>query len=106
MAGLRFTVAGLAMWAWIRATGTPSPSLREWRDATILGTLMFLIDYACLFWAEQRVPSGIAAVILAMIPVCRSEEHTSELQSQSNLVCRLLLEKKKRRSPRLHDTRT
>jgi drug/metabolite transporter (DMT)-like permease len=31
---------------------------------------MFLIDYACLFWAEQRVPSGIAAVILAMIPVC------------------------------------
>jgi drug/metabolite transporter (DMT)-like permease len=70
MAGLRFTVAGLAMWTWMRATGTPSPTLREWRDATVLGTLMFLIDYACLFWAEQRVPSGIAAVILAMIPVC------------------------------------
>src|SRR2546427_1072679 len=30
---------------------------------------------------------------------CRSEEHTSELQSQSNLVCRLLLEKKKKRTP-------
>src|SRR5688572_31005996 len=29
---------------------------------------------------------------------CRSEEHTSELQSQSNLVCRLLLEKKNRKS--------
>src|SRR2546430_4941283 len=29
------------------------------------------------------------------VPHCRSEEHTSELQSQSNLVCRLLLEKKK-----------
>jgi drug/metabolite transporter (DMT)-like permease len=70
MAGLRFTVAGLAMWAWLRVSGTPSPTLREWRDATVLGTLMFLIDYACLFWAEQRVPSGIAAVILAMIPVC------------------------------------
>lgn len=70
MAGLRFTVAGLAMWAWMRGTGTPSPTLREWRDATVLGTLMFLIDYACLFWAEQRVPSGVAAVILAMIPVC------------------------------------
>jgi drug/metabolite transporter (DMT)-like permease len=36
----------------------------------LLGALMFLIDYACLFWAEQRVPSGIAAVILAAIPVC------------------------------------
>src|SRR2546427_6006261 len=40
------------------------------------------------------------AMILGMIPDCelsRSEEHTSELQSQSNLVCRLLLEKKKNR---------
>jgi drug/metabolite transporter (DMT)-like permease len=70
MAGLRFTVAGLVMWAWLRMTGTPSPTMSEWRGATVLGTLMFLIDYACLFWAEQRVPSGIAAVILAMIPVC------------------------------------
>src|SRR2546430_7189824 len=34
----------------------------------------------------------------------RSEEHTSELQSQSNLVCRLLLEKKNPQSPRHHDT--
>src|SRR2546430_12235258 len=32
-------------------------------------------------------------------PPCRSEEHTSELQSQSNLVCRLLLEKKKKNTP-------
>ena len=70
MAGIRFAVAGLGMWAWLRVSGTPSPTLRQWRDATVLGTLMFLIDYACLFWAEQRVPSGIAAVILAMIPVC------------------------------------
>ena len=70
MAGVRFTIAGAVMWAWMRATGTPSPTRREWRDASVLGTLMFLIDYACLFWAEQRVPSGIAAVILAMIPVC------------------------------------
>jgi len=31
---------------------------------------MFLMDYACLFWAEQRVPSGVSAVILASIPVC------------------------------------
>src|SRR2546430_8836507 len=34
----------------------------------------------------------------------RSEEHTSELQSQSNLVCRLLLEKKKEKSPSIHPT--
>jgi len=70
MAGLRFTVAGLALYLWMRLTGVPPPNWREWRGATVLGTLMFLIDYACLFWAEQRVPSGVAAVILAAIPVC------------------------------------
>jgi drug/metabolite transporter (DMT)-like permease len=70
MAGLRFTAAGLAMYVWMRISGTPSPSWKEWKGVTLLGTLMFLIDYACLFWAEQRIPSGIAAVILAMIPVC------------------------------------
>src|SRR2546430_9950036 len=35
------------------------------------------------------------SVVLGMVTLPRSEEHTSELQSQSNLVCRLLLEKKK-----------
>lgn len=70
MAGMRFTAAGFVMLAWMRFAGTPLPRLREWRGITLLGTLMFLIDYACLFWAEQRVPSGVAAVILAMIPVC------------------------------------
>jgi drug/metabolite transporter (DMT)-like permease len=90
MAGLRFTIAGLAMWAWLRVSGTPSPTLREWRDATVLGTLMFLIDYACLFWAEQRVPSGIAAVILAMIPVCITLLEITFLRTQ-RLTVRLAL---------------
>src|SRR2546427_3040142 len=36
-------------------------------------------------------------------PASRSEEHTSELQSQSNLVCRLLLEKKKKRNTTVYD---
>src|SRR5579859_6883305 len=55
MAGLRFTAAGLALYAWMRLTGVGNPSWIEWRGATILGALMFLLDYACLFWAEQRV---------------------------------------------------
>jgi len=70
MAGIRFFLAGAILYAWMRLTGVPSPTRREWRDAIILGALMFLMDYACLFWAEQRVPSGISAVILAAIPVC------------------------------------
>ena len=70
MAGIRFTLAGIALYAWMRITGVASPNWREWKAAALLGALMFLMDYACLFWAEQRVPSGIAAVILAAIPVC------------------------------------
>src|ERR1700677_5010515 len=53
----------------MRLSGTPAPSRREWVAATFLGTLIFLLDYGCLFWAEQRIPSGIAAVVLATIPV-------------------------------------
>ncbi len=69
LAGARFTFAGLALYGWMRFQGTPSPSRREWAAACLLGTLMFLIDYGSLFWAEQRVPSGVSAVILATIPV-------------------------------------
>src|SRR5688572_32387698 len=48
------------------------------------------------------IPSGLSDLLPGVTPVpircmgVRSEEHTSELQSQSNLVCRLLLEKKKK----------
>src|SRR2546427_7740873 len=46
-----------------------------------------------LLVAETAVPKGLGGLLKTAIR--RSEEHTSELQSQSNLVCRLLLEKKK-----------
>ena len=69
LAAMRFSLAGLFLYGWLRITGTPSPSRREWLAATVLGTLIFLLDYGCLFWAEQRIPSGIAAVVLATIPV-------------------------------------
>jgi len=69
LAAVRFFTAGLVMYAWLRLRGTPSPSPRQWVAASLLGTLIFVVDYGCLFWAEQRVPSGIAAVVLATIPV-------------------------------------
>ena len=69
LAAIRFFVAGIALYAWMRLKGTPTPSRREWAVASLLGTVIFVLDYGCLFWAEQRVPSGIAAVVLATIPV-------------------------------------
>jgi drug/metabolite transporter (DMT)-like permease len=69
LAGVRFFTAGLVLYAWLRLKGTPGPSRREWVSASALGALIFLLDYGCLFWAEQRVPSGVTAVVLATIPV-------------------------------------
>ena len=69
LAAMRFLVAGIALYLWLRLKGTPRPGLRQWLGASVLATLIFVLDYGCLFWAEQRVPSGIAAVVLATIPV-------------------------------------
>jgi drug/metabolite transporter (DMT)-like permease len=69
LAGLRFVLAGVILYGWMRLKGVPHPSRREWAGICLQGTLIFLVDYGCLFWAEQRVPSGIAAVVLATIAV-------------------------------------
>ncbi len=68
MAGMRFFVAGAVLYAWMRVTGTPAPTRRQWAAASFLAVLIFVLDYGLLFWAEQRVPSGIAAVMMATIP--------------------------------------
>src|SRR5579863_10047637 len=68
LAAMRFSVAGLVLCVWTAARGERWPRGREWASALLLGTLIFVLDYGLLFWSEQRVPSGIAAVMLAMIP--------------------------------------
>jgi len=69
LAAMRFTVAGAALYAWMIARGEPSPDGREWISAALLALLIFVFDYGLLFWAERRVPSGVAAVMLATIPL-------------------------------------
>jgi len=69
LAAMRFLVAGIVLYAWMRMRGTPSPTAREWGGASLLALLIFVFDYGLLFWAERRVPSGIAAVMMATIPV-------------------------------------
>ncbi|HWY04676.1 MAG TPA: EamA family transporter [Candidatus Acidoferrum sp.] len=69
LAGMRFLVAGIVLCGWMRVRGAPAPTAREWGAASLLAILIFLLDYGLLFWAERRVPSGIAAVMMATIPV-------------------------------------
>lgn len=65
---MRFLAAGLLVYLWAIAHGERGPTMRQWLSAFLLAFLIFVVDYGLLFWAEQRVPSGIAAVILATIP--------------------------------------
>src|ERR1700761_825069 len=68
-AGFRFFLAGLLLILYSGLRGGGACSRRQWMGAATLGFIMFTCMYAGLFWAEIRVPSGIAAVISAMIPV-------------------------------------
>jgi drug/metabolite transporter (DMT)-like permease len=94
LAGMRFLAAGLALYLWTRAQGTPAPSPREWRDATLLAIPIFVIDYGLVFWAEKRVASGITAVMLATIPAFTAMAEILLLRTQKvtlRLVFALLL---------------
>lgn len=90
LAAMRFAAAGVAIYFWLIARGEKSPSAREWISASLLGIVIFVFDYGLLFWAEQRVPSGIAAVILATIPVFMTLSEIIFLRTQ-RLTARLAL---------------
>src|SRR5262249_61846544 len=67
-------------------------------DALPICLIMSLLELAGESpWAISVGPLAIGLTILQISQVHRSEEHTSELQSLTNLVCRLLLEKKKKK---------
>lgn len=68
LAAIRFSIAGLILYLWSLARGERSPTARQWKSISLLAILIFVVDYGLLFWAEQRVPSGIAAVVTAIIP--------------------------------------
>jgi drug/metabolite transporter (DMT)-like permease len=82
LAAMRFLVAGLVLYGWMIAQGEPSPSPRQWMSVLLLALLIFVLDYGLLFWAEQRVPSGIAAVMLATIPVFMALSEIAFLKTQ------------------------
>lgn len=87
---MRFFVAGAVLCGWMRLKGTPSPTRREWVSASFLAVCIFVLDYGLLFWAEQRVPSGIAAVMMATIPVFMALSEILFLRTQ-RLTLRLAL---------------
>jgi drug/metabolite transporter (DMT)-like permease len=69
MASSRFIVSGAALYAWARFRGAQRPTRGEWGHAAIAGLLMLCGGNGAVSWAEQRVPSGIAALIVGVVPL-------------------------------------
>ena len=67
-AGVRFVLAGFLLFLFVLVRRMPMPSPAHWMAILVLALLFFVANYGLVFWAEQRVPSGEAAVIAATIP--------------------------------------
>jgi drug/metabolite transporter (DMT)-like permease len=68
MAGTRHFVAGAIMAVALRARGIKLPSKDSWGGHALLGFLMIGVGNGCLVWAQQYIPSGVAAVLVSVIP--------------------------------------
>jgi drug/metabolite transporter (DMT)-like permease len=90
LAAMRFLAAGLVLFLWTLARGGRGPRVREGMWVCLFALLIFVFDYGLLFWAEQRVPSGIAAVMMATIPVFMTLSEIIFLRTQ-RLTVRLAL---------------
>ena len=69
MAGARFLLAGLIMYAIARWQGAPKSSFAEWRTALIVGTCLLFFGNGSVTVAEQWVASGLASLLVATVPI-------------------------------------
>jgi drug/metabolite transporter (DMT)-like permease len=69
MSGARFLVAGMVLYGWRRWRHDPPPNQTQWRAAATVGAFLLLGGNATVAWAEQQVPSGLAAVVIAVVPL-------------------------------------
>jgi drug/metabolite transporter (DMT)-like permease len=69
MAAGRFLVAGGVLYSWARWRGNPAPRPTQWVWALLFGVLFFLVGNGAVSWVEQWLPSGLTALIVAMVSV-------------------------------------
>lgn len=69
MAASRFVIAGTGLYLWARLRGASRPTQLQWRHAAIVGVLLLLGGNGGVVWAEQHVPSGIVALLVATEPL-------------------------------------
>jgi drug/metabolite transporter (DMT)-like permease len=67
--GSRFLVAGALLFVWLKLRGRPLPTLVEWRNAAIIGTLLLVSGMGFTAYSEQTVASGLIVAYIAIIPI-------------------------------------
>jgi drug/metabolite transporter (DMT)-like permease len=69
MASARFVVAGSLLYGWARlVNGAAAPTMEHWRGTAVVGVLLLLGGNGLLVWSEQRIPSGVAALLVGTVP--------------------------------------
>ena len=68
MGGVRFMIAGALLYVFMRVRGEPRPTVRQTRNAAIIGGAFIVCGNGTVVWTEQFVPSGIVALLVAILP--------------------------------------
>lgn len=68
MTGLRWVPAGLLLLLPLKARGERLPPVSHWPALTVLGVLLIGLGNGCVVWAEQTIPSGLTAILVAVVP--------------------------------------
>ena len=69
MSGSRFVLAGTGLYVWLRMRGAAKPTLIQWKSTAAVGAMLLLVGNGGVSWAEQFVPSGVTALIIAITPL-------------------------------------
>ena len=69
MASARFLISGIVLYAWRRRSGDPAPTRSQWKSTAVIGLFLLLGGNGGVVWAEQRIPSGIAALLVGAVPL-------------------------------------
>ena len=69
MMGMRSLIAGVVLYTWGRLRGDGNATRKELPSLILIGSLFFLIGHGALAWAQQTVPSGVAALLVASEPI-------------------------------------
>lgn len=69
MASARFLIAGSLLYFFRRLRGDPAPTRAEWKSSAVIGLFLLVLGNGGVTWAEQHVVSGIAALMVASVPL-------------------------------------